>query len=619
MNCRGAAVAENIRYNGSREFILSGRTGRGFCVKHCLLAFILLFCCAVPPATGVELDFSAADLDGDGYVTRDDLRILTEEKSTRAGAWRGDVDGSGRVDDADIRALAGILLRGSGRPPDDPAELDRAIRELSRPPGDAGGDPELVRDLERNREQLQVDRLRHNPPPGGNTFGRFRPPGGRGTTAGGGRGSRTGGPLPTAAPGSSQPVDLPGDALRRSIANLDKVVPVPAGNGGADASVQAINAIRNRIAGTVDGRSLESIFDTSVGKTPDALQPSEFPDPDLVTNRSGAPPLVIRSAVPGGDDGPGRFYPRSNYDMDVEKDRPEQPELTRRTGGGERQTLDDAYRPAAPPAQPPTGGEDLMDAEVPPLSDDPWLSQIMKDIRDPETFITATGGDPRRGPKSRGDTLLNLFTPENADAILHGGAGRVGLNPASTFVKNYLPLSEAILTNLAENGVISRGEADRLIRQIRDIANPPPPPPPPVASTPPPGTDSVGGTLVGDPTGGVTTADPISGAPTGDTGVMTTGGTGGTSFPTGTGSTSGTSSGISSGGSGTTVASSPPPTEVPWSIANPDAVADGSVVPVYYDDQGGSYAGNVTRGADGSVSWSDPRASESSGGTSSGQ
>jgi hypothetical protein len=107
-----------------------------FAIPWAIALLAALSLAAVPTAA---LDFNAADLDGDGRVTLEDLKALGRDVNTHAAAYRGDVTGDNTVDEADVRALARALVqRVAGNHPVSDAAPDRETRGPRQEPSDFG-------------------------------------------------------------------------------------------------------------------------------------------------------------------------------------------------------------------------------------------------------------------------------------------------------------------------------------------------------------------------------------------------------------------------------------------------------------------------------------------------
>lgn len=490
-------------------------------MMHILIVLFLVF----PVPLLAEMDFDAADLDGDGYLTIEDLRVLGTERSTLAGAYRGDVDGNGRVDDGDVRALARILLTGSGRRQGEKAVVEDFIRyvvgrEDETPnPADRdstqsdGGLNRVRKDLDRNREQLQVKKLKkiyEQTNPGSRTVGnpvrpasptdqstlttgspaggsnRYRSGVKSGGLSGGGEqsgpGTRPGGGSVGGVAdlnqggqgrGRGKAPEMSREAIQKSVSRIDAVVSLDRifSSRDLDITVEAINAHRNRLLATSATSKLEQIFSSAAGKNLDSLDPSEHPDSRMIRERGAGHDTAMVTPTERRNETKGSFYPRSSFDLEVEKNQAETPGVTARVGSNNSKTLDEVYRPVSPTVNEGEQPSTQLEQDVKTLSDDPYMSQILKSVTDPATFITSVGGDSRSGPKSRGETLVAIFNPDTARTILSGGSSSLGLDPASTFVQRYVPIADELIPILVDTGTISQGEADTMINEIHNIQN----------------------------------------------------------------------------------------------------------------------------------------------------
>jgi hypothetical protein len=293
-----------------------------------------------------------------------------------------------------------------------------------------------------------------------------------------------------------------------------------------------------------------------------------------VADRRNAPGQLTTSsfATPSRE-----FLPKSPQDMILDLINPENIQLL-----NTRQSSLEELKKEYTKVSPWDGAEDssAVDGEVRENSDDPVVSQAINDMLSSGKFSEIADAD-RNSTVTRAELMKTLFNPQTARLAKNGNLEQVGINSSSTTGTEYEQIFDDIKDNLVRNGIITRQE----VTQIERIFNPPPPPPPVATTTTPP-------VMVTDPVTGVTTIDPVNGGTT----------TGTTTASTGTGSSGSTS--------GSSVASATP-AEVPWSIANPEAVANGTVIPVGYDGSGNSVPVPVTHNSDGTASWGSPTSSSS--------
>lgn len=462
-------------------------------------ALLVLFALAAPGAAHAGL--AAADLDGDGAITLDDLKRMAQELNTLAAAYRGDANGDGVVDAADLRHVARALVRAVA--PDAPVgddELDRFVRfaATGAPPEDApaGADP---REAEKFRELIQ--KLSVNP--GSRTIASLEPPetpGDPGTPGQGPDGAPDGTPdgTPDDPGGTGSDPGGPGDdelgdrtllppprgerpafppALRRFAAIFHETLK----DADINFNIKEINEARTAIL--PDGFATAAIGDlfAAFEECPvDELPLSDCPDPTAFRSGETGPGLDRLSVVDSRGTGDGRreLLPRGRVALRFSPDDPESMRLSARGQGGAA-TLADEYEAVAPPAQGALPVTDAVPERIRRFSDDPWIAMIMTGLADAREFMGAVDrpGDTR---PLRVKTLARFFSPAVAAAIAAGDPARVGLAPGSAIVMNYARAVEALTPSLIQGGVVNRETA----RAVRNT----------VASLPG-GSGSISGTL----------------------------------------------------------------------------------------------------------------------------
>lgn len=482
---------------------------------HAAFAFALVLPLLLA-ARGAALDLSAADLDGDGRITLADLKELGRHVNTQAGAYRGDLTGDNVVDEKDVRSLARVLINevSGGRKLSD-AEVDRIVRHVVRgdtnvtiggggdgggdggpssgPGATAPGDPRLTRALDGIVNRIQaaeggftIDRLQTSVQEKGLDAG--GDPGGisgpGGSASGGGRsggGSYSGGASSGGAGGSSggsggssyqgKAPEFPPD--------LRKVIGALTGEGrpaaAADTDIDAINARRTAsLGGSLGSAKIEEALKRMQGKGADAVKPSDTPDAKIyLTDRAIAErDRGLSGSAKAGSASRERTLtrnPGANVKLEVTAQDAENPKLSDRLRGGERPLTEDYRKTSADPADRPDHLSGLIDSDVSGASDDPLVSQTMKDAVSPTALIGSGGGAQGAGTVNRGELMVKLFNPGAATQMMGGSPESVGIKSGTTFHTNYVPIAETEIPKLIASGALPPSVGQETLDTIRRI------------------------------------------------------------------------------------------------------------------------------------------------------
>lgn len=439
---------------------------------------MLLLVFSLPPLPA-RANLAAADLDGDGAITLADLKRMSQELNTLAAAYRGDANGDGKVDATDLRHVARALVRAvaPGANLDDEA-TDRFVKFAVAdaapgqvPPGLAPQEAERFRDLvtklgvnpqSRTAESLEPAAPEDPgaPPDEAETPSDPASAPDPATAAPEGPGDDELGDttLLPPAPGG-RPTFTPG--LRRFASIFTEVLK----DADINFNIRQINEARTALL--PEGfatRSIAECFAAFEETQAEGLPLSDCPDPTAFRSgetTSGLERMSIGESRSGAD-GRRELLPRGRYALRFNPADPEAMRLDTRGRDG-AVTLADEYEEVSP--QDPLPDSPILEAEVRERSDDPWIGQMMRDLRDAREFMKKADANGN-GRVSRIEALGRLFSPEVAREIAAGNAGAVGLAPGSPLVENYARAVEQLTPALIQSGVLSRATARTVRRTV---------------------------------------------------------------------------------------------------------------------------------------------------------
>lgn len=419
-----------------------------------VLLLLILFC-----STAAVADMSAADLNGDGLITPDDLKILARDLNTLAGAYRGDANGDGRVTTEDIRFIARALLQhvAPGAPLDDAAvtALIQAVMNEEQGVGSSPGPGQrrerdggfqememLLKRMRRQREQLTVEALDGSPP----TAGTDGDEAGLEELAG-----RTYSPEKESEGRDAAWAERDFRHFFQRLRDTARTRKNHQPRGWNE-----ITESRHRVlGGEMAERGFSDMFRALQGTAVEEVPPGESPDPQVLGEVRWAPgEMVLSETAPIGS----VRIPKSGYNLRVNPDDPGSMAITTQRKQTHT-TLNEEFLRASPGrVSVPEVLQGMLDPQIREFSNDPLLSQFLRDVADPEILLRRADRNNDR-QVSRAEFLTWLFSPEVAMRIRQDRAADVGLSPSSPTVLQYTEIARTVLPQLVADGMISQAQA----------------------------------------------------------------------------------------------------------------------------------------------------------------
>lgn len=417
---------------------------------------IILFALTAMPVLAAILD---SDVDGDGVLTFEDIRVLGRDLNTLAAAYRGDANDDGVVDAKDMEHLARLLLEYSH--PGEPIDaarvktfLTQLLTSKSKPPaGEVDDRPAAVKRAEDAlalREPLDIKKARQllglpDAPAGDDSI-----PESSTSTLGG---NPKFPPALTGYMGKLQKNgDLKLDEVQLDITELNRRR--HHGLDGIEASSDFLTIFRMLL-----DRSLPDLEKFSL---------SEAMDPSLLgaTNDSALDQIKLMSTREQQQK--KTFVPRARFEIRLNPQDISDMDIVGRVRQQDDITLAEEFRRVSVPPPAPTSPR--LNSEIPSASDDPVLSQLMKDLKTTDVFRKRADRN-KDGVVDRNEAFAFLFAPTTAQAIRSGRAASLGFSPASTLITQYSAIAAEVIPQLIQSGVMNAASGQRALAMINQVSS----------------------------------------------------------------------------------------------------------------------------------------------------
>ncbi len=454
-----------------------------------MIFFLVLL--LLTPLNAVNL--SNGDLDGDGYITHADLKILAKDLNTLVATYNGDINNDNKVDKDDISAMAKLILKESG------SVKGKITNEIIKDfisnvtQGNVSNSDTskrtktiktIIKNIENNKENLKITKLRKKLNSSDYTSGS--------TDNDFSGGSSTTGNTNSSSSSSSALSELKkifGKVDNKTIDDIEGIPPeYPKELNDYYAKLREetnskslkisdfnldISYLNNErktttnkiddIIRTIEGKSIDSI---SLSEIPDSIvldlsfenSSTSFEDRTSLSNKYAEIPIIKSQSD---------FLPKSNYELKLDPNQPEEITIFEpRSKAGI--PIDKDYKVVSvwPDDIPSAFVEEKYNA----TSDDPFVTQILNDGTKDNSFISEADKNSDK-TLTRAEVFKQLFNAQSAIMILTGQSEQMGLSKDSPLVKNYMEVLEEQEPILISTGAVDQGTIEEIKNIKRQLDN----------------------------------------------------------------------------------------------------------------------------------------------------